>query len=156
MANRITTAIRRIPEVDYTLVTVAGDGAGTQNNASLFVKLTPIEARDRDQFTIMAEVRNNIVAPLAAQGVRASVGGGGGRWRRWRAVCAAGAGAHRAQAVQRAAPRESEDHPRRGRCGHHAQRRQARVVGAHGSPEGRRSRGPARRRRRRAAAAGRR
>src|SRR5215204_1044389 len=50
MANRITTAIRRIPEVDYTLVTVAGDGAGTQNNASLFVKLTPIEARDRDQF----------------------------------------------------------------------------------------------------------
>ena len=78
MANRITTAIRRIPEVDYTLVTVAGDGAGTQNNASLFVKLTEIEARDRDQFAIMAEVRDDIVAPLAAQGVRASVGGGGG------------------------------------------------------------------------------
>ena len=77
MANRITTAIRRIPEVDYTLVTVAGDGAGTQNNASLFVKLTPIEARDRDQFAIMAEVRDEIIAPLAAQGVRASVGGGG-------------------------------------------------------------------------------
>ena len=78
MANRITTAIRRIPEVDYTLVTVAGDGAGTQNNASLFVKLRPIEARDRDQFAIMAEVRDSIVAPLAAQDVRASVGGGGG------------------------------------------------------------------------------
>src|SRR5688572_26567407 len=78
MANRITAAIRRIPEVDYTLVTVAGDGAGTQNNASLFVKLKPIEARDRDQFAIMAEVRDNIVAPLATQGVRASVGGGGG------------------------------------------------------------------------------
>ena len=78
MANRITTAIRRIPEVDYTLVTVAGDGAGTQNSAALFVKLTDIEARDRDQFAIMAEVRDNIVAPLAAQGVRASVGGGGG------------------------------------------------------------------------------
>ena len=77
MANRITTAIRRIPEVDYTLVTVAGDGAGTQNNASLFVKLTPIEARDRDQFAIMAEVRDDIIAPLVAQGVRASVGGGG-------------------------------------------------------------------------------
>ena len=78
MANRITAAIRRIPEVDYTLVTVAGDGAGTQNNASLFVKLMPIEARDRDQFAIMAEVRDDIVAPLATQGVRASVGGGGG------------------------------------------------------------------------------
>ena len=78
MANRITTAIRRIPEVDYTLVTVAGDGAGTQNNASLFVKLTPIEARDRDQFAIMAEVRDDIVAPLAAQGVRASVAAAAG------------------------------------------------------------------------------
>src|SRR5688572_17082476 len=78
MANRITTAIRQIPEVEYTLVTVAGDGAGTQNNASLFVKLSPIEARERDQFAVMAEVRDEIVAPLAAQGVRASVGGGGG------------------------------------------------------------------------------
>ena len=78
MANRIAAAVRLIPEVEYTLVTVAGDGAGTQNNASLFVKLTPIEARERDQFAIMAEVRNDIVTPLVAQGVRASVGGGGG------------------------------------------------------------------------------
>ena len=77
MANRIATAIRQVPEVAYTLVTVAGDGAGTQNNASLFVKLVPIEARDRDQFAVMGEVRDDIVSPLAAQGVRASVGGGG-------------------------------------------------------------------------------
>ena len=78
MANRLTTAIRRIPEVNYTLVTVAGDGAGTQNTASIFVKLVPIGARDRDQFEIMAEVREEIVSPLVAQGIRASVGGGGG------------------------------------------------------------------------------
>jgi HAE1 family hydrophobic/amphiphilic exporter-1 len=78
LANRITAATRRIPEVAYTLVTVAGDGAGTQNNASLFVKLRPIEERDRDQFAIMAEVRDEIVSPLAAQGIRASVGAGGG------------------------------------------------------------------------------
>jgi HAE1 family hydrophobic/amphiphilic exporter-1 len=78
MANRLTTAIRRVPEVDYTLVTVAGDGAGTQNSASIFVKLVPIDARDRDQFEVMAEVRDDIVSPLAAQGIRASVGGGGG------------------------------------------------------------------------------
>ena len=78
LANRVTAAIRLIPEVAYTLVTVAGDGAGTQNTAALFVKLTPIEARDRDQFAIMAQVRDDIVTPLVAQGVRASVGGGGG------------------------------------------------------------------------------
>ena len=78
MANRIGTAVRRIPEVDYTLATVAGDGAGTQNSASLFVKLTPIEARTRDQFAIMGEVRDQILAPFIAQGVRASIGVGGG------------------------------------------------------------------------------
>ena len=78
MANRVGTAVRQIPEVDYTLATVAGDGAGTQNVASLFVKLKPIEARTRDQFAIMAEVRDRILAPFIAQGVRASVGAGGG------------------------------------------------------------------------------
>jgi HAE1 family hydrophobic/amphiphilic exporter-1 len=77
MANRIGAAIRRIPEVDYTLATVAGDGAGTQNSASIFVKLHPIEARDRDQFAVMALVRDEVLAPFVAQGVRATVGGGG-------------------------------------------------------------------------------
>ena len=78
MANRIGTAIRRIPEVDYTLATVAGDGAGTQNTASVFVKLNPIEARSRDQFAIMSDVRDRVLAPFVGQGVRASVGAGGG------------------------------------------------------------------------------
>ncbi len=78
MANRVGTAIRGIPEVDYTLVTVAGDGAGTRNSATLFVKLVPIEARDRDQFAVMAQVRDEILGPFTAQGVRTSVGGGGG------------------------------------------------------------------------------
>ena len=78
MANRIGAAIRRIPEVNYTLATVAGDGAGTRNTASIFVKLHPIEARERDQFAVMAQVRDDILAPFTAEGVRASVGGGGG------------------------------------------------------------------------------
>ncbi len=77
MANRIGAAIRRIPEVNYTLATVAGDGAGTQNSASIFVKLHPIEARERDQFAVMAQVRDEVLAPFTAQGLRASVGGGG-------------------------------------------------------------------------------
>ncbi len=33
LANRLGAAVRRIPEVDFTLVTVAGDAAGTQNTA---------------------------------------------------------------------------------------------------------------------------
>jgi HAE1 family hydrophobic/amphiphilic exporter-1 len=78
MANRIGAAIRRIPEVSYTLATVAGDGAGTRNSVSIFVKLHPIEARRRDQFAVMAQVRDEVLAPFTAEGVRASVGGGGG------------------------------------------------------------------------------
>ena len=77
LADRIATAIRRIPEVDYTLLTVAGDGAGTQNNASIFVKLVPIEARGRDQFDVMAQVRTEILKPYADRGFRVNVGGGG-------------------------------------------------------------------------------
>ena len=73
MANRIGAAIRRI-RVNYTLATVAGDGAGTRNSASIFVKLHPIEARERDQFAVMAQVRDEILAPFTAEGVRASVG----------------------------------------------------------------------------------
>ena len=77
LADRIATAIRRIPEVDYTLLTVAGDGAGTQNNASIFVKLVPIEARRRDQFDIQGQVRTDILKPYADRGFRVNVGGGG-------------------------------------------------------------------------------
>ena len=76
--NRIAAAIRGIPEVDYTLLTVAGDGAGTQNSASIFVKLTPIDARRRDQFAIMDQVRSDVLKSLAAQGLRTNVGAGGG------------------------------------------------------------------------------
>ena len=78
MANRISAAIRRIPEVDYTLLSVAGDAAGTQNSASIFIKLTPMDTRARDQFVIMDQVRNDILRPFTEQGMRASVGAGGG------------------------------------------------------------------------------
>ena len=155
MANRLTTAIRRIPEVNYTLVTVAGDGAGTQNIASIFVKLVPIGARDRDQFEIMAEVREEIVSPLAAQGIRASVGGGGGGGGGGVQYVLQGPEVTELQALQRATPGEGEDHSRcRGR-GHHPQRRQAGAVRTHGSPQGCRPRCAARRGRRCASTPGR-
>jgi HAE1 family hydrophobic/amphiphilic exporter-1 len=84
LANRTATAIRRIAEVDYTLVTVAADGAQTQNRASLYVRLKPIEARVRDEFAIIEEIRNTLLPPLTAAGAQTSVqpaggfGGGGG------------------------------------------------------------------------------
>jgi HAE1 family hydrophobic/amphiphilic exporter-1 len=84
LANRVAAAIRQIPEVDYTMVTVAGDSAATLNTASLYVKLAPLEERDRDQFELMDQVRTTVLEGLAASGVKTSIvapgiaGGGGG------------------------------------------------------------------------------
>src|SRR5262249_7469873 len=81
--NRTAATIRqRIPEVDYTLVTVAGDPAKTRNLATIYVRLRPIEQRHRDQFTIMNQIRNEIMTTATAD-LRTSlqevavIGGGG-------------------------------------------------------------------------------
>jgi len=67
IANRIANGVRsRVPEVAYTLVTVAGDPAQTRNAANVYVRLNPIERRARDQFAIMGQVRKDILPPLAA------------------------------------------------------------------------------------------
>jgi HAE1 family hydrophobic/amphiphilic exporter-1 len=84
LANRVAAAIRELPEVVYTMVTVAGDSAGTLNTASIYVRLKPIDERDRDQFVLMDEVRNNILPKVSPEGVRTGLqapgiaGGGGG------------------------------------------------------------------------------
>ena len=84
IANRVAGQIRaRVPEAEYTLVTVADDSAATRNVATVYTRLAPIEARARDQFAIMAEVRDRLMPTFAADklrtGVRqsASMGGGG-------------------------------------------------------------------------------
>ncbi|MGE5244601.1 MAG: efflux RND transporter permease subunit [Betaproteobacteria bacterium] len=83
ITNRVASAIRRrLPEVEYTLVTVAGDPAKTRNLSNIYVRLKPIESRSRDQFALMAIARNDILPPLT-KGMRTSVqpiatiGGGG-------------------------------------------------------------------------------
>ncbi|HET7699133.1 MAG TPA: efflux RND transporter permease subunit [Vicinamibacterales bacterium] len=83
LVNRIAAGIRSLPEVDYTLVTVADDPAQTQNAGTIYARLKPLEARSRDQFTVMNDVRANIVPKFAAKDVRtgvrpvATIGGGG-------------------------------------------------------------------------------
>ncbi len=78
LANRLGSAIRQIPEVEFTLVTVAGDAAGTLNSASMLVRLHPIEDRSRDQFEVMSQVRDEILPSFAKSGLRLAVQGGGG------------------------------------------------------------------------------
>ena len=64
--------------MEFTLVTVAGDAAGTLNSASMLVRLHPIEDRSRDQFEVMSQVRDQILPAFAKDGLRLAVQGGGG------------------------------------------------------------------------------
>ncbi len=107
LANRLGAAIRQIPEVEFTLVTVAGDTAGTLNTATMLVRLHPIEDRERDQFAVMAEVRDRILpeyvkARLAHRGAARRRPG---RRRRRHPVHDPGPGARAAREVQRRAAR---------------------------------------------------
>src|SRR5256885_15567355 len=83
ITNRVANAVRqRLPEVSYTLVTIAGDPAKTRNLGNVYVRLKPIEQRTRGQFAVMGAVRSQTLPPLT-QNMRTSVqpvatiGGGG-------------------------------------------------------------------------------
>ncbi|HEX8027895.1 MAG TPA: efflux RND transporter permease subunit [Vicinamibacterales bacterium] len=78
IANRLGASVRQIPEVDFTLTTVAGDAAGTLNTATIMVRLHEIADRRRDQFEIMSEVRSRILPDYVKSGLRAAVSLGGG------------------------------------------------------------------------------
>src|SRR5215471_4820860 len=83
VAERIASRIRTLPEVDYTLVTIADDPAQTQNGGTIYVRLKPIQARARDQFHVMDDVRATILPEFATANLRTGVrpiatfGGGG-------------------------------------------------------------------------------
>jgi HAE1 family hydrophobic/amphiphilic exporter-1 len=78
LANRVGNAIRRLPEVNYTMATVAGDGATTRNSASVFVKLKDLGERDRSVFDVVQEVRRELIPQTVPKGVRTSVAATGG------------------------------------------------------------------------------
>ena len=66
LTNRIANAVRqRLPEVSYTLVTIAGDPAKTRNLGNIYVRLKPIEERSRDQFAVMDDIRKEVLPPLS-------------------------------------------------------------------------------------------
>lgn len=69
----LDTIIRRIPEVDFTYLTVGGGGGrGNTTGGQLFVKLKPAHDRDRS----MAEIQNDLRPQLRlVSGTRASIDG---------------------------------------------------------------------------------
>jgi multidrug efflux pump subunit AcrB len=69
----IAARIRQLPEVDLAMVTVGDDPQITQNLGGVYVHLKPVEKRKRDQFTIMADVRQNILPQYQRLNLRTSV-----------------------------------------------------------------------------------
>jgi multidrug efflux pump subunit AcrB len=60
-AERVARAIRALPGVDHTLVSIGNDSAQTRNLANIFVHLVDPRQRKEDQFAIMDRVRKEIV-----------------------------------------------------------------------------------------------
>jgi HAE1 family hydrophobic/amphiphilic exporter-1 len=83
IANRIASKIQRLPGVSYTLVSIADDPAQTRNSGTIYVRLAPVDERDKDQFELMNIVRSEVLpsvgVPNLRTGVRpvATIGGGG-------------------------------------------------------------------------------
>ncbi len=71
--SSIDARVRQIPEVEFTMMTIGDDPQITQNLGSLYVKLKPVEKRDRDQFAIMAEVREKILPQYRRLNLRTAV-----------------------------------------------------------------------------------
>jgi len=69
----IAAQVRKIPEVDTTVVTIGDDPQITQNLGSVYVKLKPVEKRKRSQFDVMAEVREKIMPQYRRLHLRTSV-----------------------------------------------------------------------------------
>jgi hydrophobic/amphiphilic exporter-1 (mainly G- bacteria), HAE1 family len=83
VVERIATDLRQLPGVTDTLNTIGGGSAQAVNTASIYVKLTPIEARTLSQQELMTRARELLkkYPPELRTSVQqvAGVGGGGAR-----------------------------------------------------------------------------
>jgi multidrug efflux pump subunit AcrB len=70
----IAARVRKLPEVDTTVVTIGDDPQVTQNLGTVYVKLIPVDKRKRDQFAVMADIRTNVMPQYQRLNLRTSVG----------------------------------------------------------------------------------
>jgi multidrug efflux pump subunit AcrB len=70
----IAARVRKLPEVEATVVTIGDDPQVTQNLGTVYVKLVPVDKRKRDQFVVMADVRDHVMPQYQRLNLRTSVG----------------------------------------------------------------------------------
>ncbi len=71
--NTVAEKIRKMPEVRYTLVTVAGDEQQTDNSGAVYVKLKEVQERKLDQYALMGVVRKDVLSEFQGRGLRLAV-----------------------------------------------------------------------------------
>jgi HAE1 family hydrophobic/amphiphilic exporter-1 len=84
IARRITNEVKKLPQIEYAVMNIGGGGASAaRNNATLFVRLKPIEDRKESQDDVMKIVSEQIMPKFAAENLITAVtpynafGGGG-------------------------------------------------------------------------------
>jgi HAE1 family hydrophobic/amphiphilic exporter-1 len=68
----VARILRRMPEVEFTYITIGGGFRGTPNNGGIYVRLTPKAERERSQQEIQNALRGDL---RRVAGVRASISG---------------------------------------------------------------------------------
>ena len=134
-----------LPEVGYTLVSVADDPAQTQNSGTIYVQADAGRRARRDQFELMNVVRSEILPAVGVPNLRTGVRpvatiGGGGNQNAEIQFTINGPDLKRLEQYAGAVDRGSQEGARRRRRRHLVERRQAGALGAARSAEGGRSR----------------
>ncbi len=83
LANQMSTEIRRLPGVEYTMVQVAADPLQTPNRANILAHMVDLDKRTVSQADIVNRVRSEILPRYSYLGLQSQVGpvnafGGGG------------------------------------------------------------------------------
>jgi HAE1 family hydrophobic/amphiphilic exporter-1 len=73
VASSIAKRVQAFPEVEDTVVTLGDDPQVTQNLASIFVRLKPVDEREADQFAVMGRVRQEVLPAYARLHLRTQV-----------------------------------------------------------------------------------
>ncbi len=75
IGNRMASEVKKIPGVEYTLLTINGFGpTASTNNADIFVRMTDIDKRQISQEAAIEQVRKKVFRQFAAESLRTRVG----------------------------------------------------------------------------------
>jgi multidrug efflux pump subunit AcrB len=73
ISESIASRVRKLPDVDTTVITIGDDPQQTLNLASVYVKLKPFGQRDKDQYEVMDQIRKEVLPQYQRLNLRTQV-----------------------------------------------------------------------------------